>query len=76
MDVERQKNRRSKKIKYLEYILQKNGKQEQLKENFRKAMMAMKSTWSIEERLFKKDFRRRMKMFKLVESVTLYGTEI
>lgn len=65
-----------KEIKYLEYILQKNGRQEQLKENFRKAMMAMKSTWSIGERLFKKDFRRRMKMFKLVKSVTLYGAEI
>lgn len=32
----------------------------------------MKSTWNIGERRFKKNFRRKMKMFKaLVESVAL-----
>ncbi|KAM0724674.1 hypothetical protein ACS0PU_009058 [Formica fusca] len=37
----------------------------------------MKLTWSIGERLFKDDYKRRMKMFDaLVGSVALYGAEI
>ncbi|KMQ89609.1 rna-directed dna polymerase from mobile element jockey-like protein, partial [Lasius niger] len=66
-----------KEIKYLGYILQKNGGPEkQIRESYRKAMVAMKNTWSIGERIFNKDFRRRMKMFKaLVNSVALYGAE-
>lgn len=40
-------------------------------------MTAMFSTWSIGERLFKDNYKRRKKMFEsLVESVVLYGVEI
>lgn len=58
--------------------LQKNGSPEkQIKIGFRKAMAAIKNTWSIREKIFKKDFKRRMKMFKkLVDNVALYGTEV
>jgi len=67
-----------KEIKYLRYILQKNGGAENhMKDRLKKATIAMKRTWSIGERIFKEDFRRRMKMFEaLVESVALYGAEI
>lgn len=66
----------TKEMKYLGYMLQKNGGPEkQLREGFRKAMIAMKSTWSIGERIFKKDYIRRMKM-ALVNSIGLYGAEI
>lgn len=67
-----------KEVKYLGYILQKNGRSEgQLREGYRKAVIAMKSTWSIGERIFKKDYKRRMKMFRaLVNSVAFYGAEI
>jgi len=48
-----------------------------MKDRLKKATIAMKRTWSIGERIFKEDFRRRMKMFEaLVESVALYGAEI
>lgn len=65
-------------IKYLRYILQKNGGAEKhIKERLRRAMIAMKRTWSIGERIFKEDYVRRMKMFdSLVESVALYRAEI
>ncbi|XP_044580688.1 uncharacterized protein LOC123262505 [Cotesia glomerata] len=37
----------------------------------------MKHTWSIGERIFKKDYRRRIKMFdSLVVSVMAYGVEL
>lgn len=52
-------------MKYLGYTLQKNGGSEKhLREGFRKAMIAMKSTWSIGEKIFGKDYKRRMKMFR------------
>jgi len=77
---------RNKKIKYLEYGLQKNGKVEKhiresikekhIRERIRKAMIAMKRTWSIGKRIFKKNYMKRMKMFDpLIESVALYGVE-
>jgi len=67
-----------KEIKYLEYILQKNGGAEKhIRERLRRAIIAMKNTWSTGEKLFKDNFVRRMKMFELlVESVALYGVEI
>lgn len=53
-----------KEIKYLGYILQKNGGTEkQITERFKKATIAMKKTWSIGERLFKDNYERRVKMF-------------
>ncbi|XP_033299851.1 uncharacterized protein LOC117205499 [Bombus bifarius] len=37
----------------------------------------MKKTWSVEKRIFKQDYKRRMKMFgALVESVALFGAEV
>ncbi|XP_043583375.1 uncharacterized protein LOC122568089, partial [Bombus pyrosoma] len=37
----------------------------------------MKKTWSVEEKIFKQDYKRRMKMFgTLVESVALFGAEV
>nr|XP_033199428.1 vicilin-like seed storage protein At2g18540 [Bombus vancouverensis nearcticus] len=37
----------------------------------------MKKTWSVGERIFKRDYKRRMRMFgALVENVALYGTEV
>jgi len=58
--------------------LQKNeGAEKHRRERLRRAMIAMKNTWSIGEKLFKDNFVRRMKMFEsLVESVALYGAEI
>lgn len=77
---EDQKMQEIKEIKYLGFILQKNGAmQKHIKERIKRAMMAMKKTWSIGERetLFKKDFRRRIKMFeRLTGSVALFGPEI
>lgn len=65
-------------IKYLGYMMQKNGGSEKhLAERFKRASVAMKKTWSIGEKVFKDDFGRRMKMFEaLVGSVALYGAEI
>ena len=67
-----------KEITYLGYIFQKNGGMERhVKERVRRAMFAMKNTWSIRERLWNGDFGRRTKMFDaLVTSVALYGSEI
>ena len=58
--------------------MQKNGGSEKhIEERIRRAMIAMKHTWSIGEKLFKEDFERRMKMFKsLVGSIVLYGAEV
>lgn len=65
-------------IKYLEYIMQKNGGAEKhVIERFKRAMIAMKKTWSIGEKIFGNDYKRREKMFDaLVGSVALYGAEI
>jgi len=67
-----------KKIRYSGYIMQKNGGPEKhMEERLRKAVIAMKQTWSIGERLFKEDFVRRVKMFNaLVGSRALYEAEI
>lgn len=66
-------------IKYLGYIMQKNGGAEKhvIEREFKRAMIAMKKTWNIGERIFGNDYKRREKMFDaLVDSVALYGAEI
>ena len=67
-----------KEMKYLGYIVEKNGKAEKhIKERIRKAAVAMKRMWHIGERLFKENFGRRIKMFvAIVESIAMYGAEI
>jgi len=67
-----------KEIRYLGYIMQKNrGVKKHIEERLRRAVIAMKQTWSIGERLIKEDFVRRVKMFNaLVGSMALYGAEI
>lgn len=67
-----------KEIRYLGYIVQRNGGADKhIIERLRRATIALKITWSLGERIFKKDYERRMKMFNaLVGSVALYGTEI
>lgn len=59
-----------KEIRYLGYILQKNdGAEKHIMERRRKkAVIAMKKTWSIEERIFKEDYERRMKMFEILKA--------
>lgn len=56
--------------------MQKNGGAEKhIVERIRRATIAMKQTWSIEERLFRDDCGKKIKMFKvLVGSIALYGT--
>ena len=67
-----------KEIKYLGYMIQKNGGAERhVEDRIRRATIAMKQTWSIGERTFKEDFGKRMKLFNaLVGSIMLYGAEI
>lgn len=53
------------------------GSEKHVTERVRRATIAMKLTWSIGERIFKDDYRRRTKMFKtLVGSIALYGAQI
>jgi len=67
-----------KEMKYLGYIMQKNGGAEKhINERLRRATIAVRQIWSIGERMFKEDYKRRIKMFNaLVESVALYGAKI
>jgi len=52
-------------------------KRKYIKERIRRAMIMMKRTWSIGERMLKKNYMKRMKMFDLlIGSVALYGAEI
>jgi len=79
IEMGRRKNR-DKKIKYLEYVLQKNGEAEKHKgkarESVSRAMIAMKRIWST-ERIFKENYMKRMKMFdSLIGSVALYEADI
>ncbi|KAI4474151.1 hypothetical protein M0804_014989 [Polistes exclamans] len=55
-----------------------NGKNDKhMEERKRKAVIAIKYACSIGERIFKKSYRRRRKLFRaLVESVALFGAEI
>lgn len=53
-------------MSYLGYIIQKNGGAEKhIAERMRRAMVAMKQTWSIGERIFADDYERRIKMFNV-----------
>jgi len=56
-------------------VLQKNeGAEKHIRERIRRATIAIKKTWSIRERIFKEDYRRRTMMFdSLVGSVALFG---
>ncbi|XP_076482362.1 uncharacterized protein LOC143303987 [Bombus vancouverensis nearcticus] len=65
-------------LRYLGYILQKNGSHEKhIQDRKKRATIATKKTWSVGERIFKQDYKRRMKMVRaLVESVALFGTEV
>jgi len=67
-----------KEMRYLWYITQKNGRAEKhITERLRRATIAMKQMWNIREKMFKEDYKRRIKMFNaLVESVALYGKNI
>ncbi|XP_043583307.1 uncharacterized protein LOC122568058 isoform X2 [Bombus pyrosoma] len=73
-----QKLEKVEEIRYLGYILQKNGSDEKhIQDRKRRATIAMKKTWSVGERIFKQDYKRRMKMFEaLVESMALFGAEV
>lgn len=56
MEMGRRRSRRDKKVTYLDYIMQKNGGTEKhIVERMRRAMVAMKQTWSIGERIFADD---------------------
>ena len=65
-------------IRYLGYILQKNDSDEKhIQDRKNRATIAMKKTWSVGERIFKQDYKRKMKMFgALVESVAPFGAEV
>lgn len=64
-------------MNYLGYIIKNGGAEKHIIERMRRAMVAMKQTWSIGERIFADDYERRIKMFNaLVGSVVLYGAEI
>lgn len=65
-------------FKYLGYVFNKKGGEEtNIKEEVRKANIAMKEVWRIGEKLFKDNFRRRMAMFDImVKSIVMFGVEI
>ena len=65
-------------IRYLGYILQKNGSDEKhIQDRKKRATIATKKTCSVRERIFKQDYKRRMKMYRaLVESMALFGAEV
>lgn len=66
-----------KEMNYLGYIIKNGGAEKHIIERKRRAMVAMKQTWSIGERIFADDYERRIKMFNaLVGSVALYRAEI
>lgn len=67
-----------KEFTYLGYQLRRNGSKEgHVKELARKGNVAVKQVWGIGERLFKNDFKTRMKLFDtLVKSIISYGVEI
>lgn len=66
------------RIKYLGYVLQKNnGCEEHMKEIAKRAAVAMSQVWSIGQRKFGQNLRRRLKMFdSLVKSILMYGAKL
>lgn len=63
---------------YLGYMLQRNnGNEAHIKNLKKKAIMVLGKVWSIAERNFKDNWRKRMYLFEvLVESILMYGVEI
>ena len=54
-----------------------NKDDEQIRRAAKKANVALGKVWSIGERLFKNDWKNRMKIFEaLVQSIVMYGAEI
>ena len=78
MEVRGRKIEEVREIKYLRFLLERNGRVEaHIRDRVRKATLVIVKTWSTGEKLFKGDFRRKIKMFEaLVASVALYGSEI
>jgi len=59
------------------YAIKNGGAEKHIRERIRRTAIAMKRTWSIGERIFKEDYRRRTMMFdSLVGSVALFGAEV
>lgn len=58
--------------------MQKNrGAEKHIRERIRKATITIKKTWNIGERIFKENYKAKVRMFEsLVESIALYGAEI
>lgn len=67
-----------KEMKYWGYLMQKSGAADRhIRERKAKAIMAMKSAWSIGEKISKDSYERRIKMFgALAESERLYGAKV
>lgn len=67
-----------KEIKYLGYILKKNGERDaQVRERVRKRAAIMGQVWGIGKRRFGNDWGKRMWLFRaLMWSVVCYGAEI
>lgn len=67
-----------KEVKYLGYVLQRNGVQKaQIKERVRRAAAVMREIWGIGKKRFGKDWEKRIWLFdRLVWTVLGYGVEI
>ena len=67
-----------KEMKYLGYVLQRNGGQEaQVRDRIRKAMAVMRQVWGIGKRRFKDNWARRLRLVDLlVWPVLGFGAEI
>lgn len=65
-------------FKYLGYVFRRNGENEgHIKKLKRKGNIVMRQVWSLYERKFWEDFKKRLMLFKyLVLGVILYGAEI
>ncbi|XP_033313695.1 uncharacterized protein LOC117212779 [Bombus bifarius] len=65
-------------IRYLGYILQKNGSDEKHIQGWkRRAAIAMKKIWSVGGKIFKRDYKRRMRMFgALVECSAVWSAGV
>lgn len=65
-------------VKYLGFVLKKNGGEESQTKELRKIdNVVMNVVWGIGEYRFRDDFRKRMMLFNyLVRGVMLYGAEI
>ena len=63
---------------YLGFLLRKNEDiKGHVRERVKRATIIMKKVWGIREKIFKDDFKRRMRLYDtLVASVLLYGVEI